>query len=84
MLPAGGRDVSPLRRRKGYKPFVIARKNWLFSNTAKGTKSIATIYSIIETTKANGLIVEKYLVYLLDIILKIDIDNEEDLLDIMW
>ncbi|MCI6692558.1 MULTISPECIES: transposase domain-containing protein [unclassified Clostridium] len=39
--------------------------------------------SIIETAKANGLIVEKYLVYLFDMISKIDINNKEVLLDIM-
>ena len=65
------------------KPFVIGRKNWLFSNTSKGAKSSATIYSIIETAKANGLIVEKYLVYLFDKISEINIDNKEILLDIM-
>ena len=33
--------------------------------------------SIIETAKANGLIVEKYLVYLFDMISKRDINNKE-------
>lgn len=67
------------------KVFVIARKNWLFINTAiaKGAKSSVTIYSIIETAKANSLVVEKYLVYLFNMISKIDIDNKEVLLDIM-
>jgi len=36
-------------------PFVIGRKNWLFSDTPKGVKASAMLYSIIETAKANGL-----------------------------
>ena len=65
------------------KPFVIGCKNWIFSNIAKGVKSIATIYSIIETDKANDSIVEKCLVYLINMKSKIDIYDKEVLLDIM-
>jgi len=46
------------------KPFVIGRKNWLFSNTINGAKSSTTIYSIIQTAIANNLKPEKYLEYL--------------------
>lgn len=35
------------------RPFVIGRKNWLFSDTTKGAKASALIYSLIETAKAN-------------------------------
>ncbi len=45
------------------KPFVIGRKNWLFSNTANGATSSAIIYSIIQTAIANDLIPQKYLEY---------------------
>ena len=31
------------------RPFVLGRKNWLFSNTPAGAKASATIYSIVET-----------------------------------
>lgn len=65
------------------KPFVIGRKNWLFSNTAKGAKASESIYSIIETAKANGLIVERYLVYLFDMISKIDLNNKDMILAVM-
>jgi transposase len=37
------------------RPFVIRRKNWLFSKVQAGTKASANLYSIIETAKANGL-----------------------------
>jgi len=45
---------------------VIGRKNWLFSNTANGAKASATLYSIIETAKANGIVPFDYLMYLLE------------------
>jgi transposase len=37
------------------RPFAVGRKNWLFSDSVGGAKASATIYSIIETAKANGL-----------------------------
>jgi len=35
------------------RPFVIGRKNWLFSNTVNGANASATLYSLIETAKLN-------------------------------
>ena len=43
------------------RPFVIGRKNWLFSNSQSGAKSSAAIYSVIQTAKANGLEPHAYL-----------------------
>lgn len=37
------------------RPFVLGRKNWLFSASVKGVKASANLYSLIETAKANGL-----------------------------
>ncbi len=37
------------------RPFVVGRKNWLFSQSVKGVKASANLYSLIETAKANGL-----------------------------
>jgi len=37
------------------RPFAIGRKNWMFSNSQNGAKASAMFYSMIETTKANGL-----------------------------
>jgi transposase len=37
------------------RPFAIGRKNWLFSDSQRGAKASALLYSIIETAKANGL-----------------------------
>lgn len=47
------------------RPFTVGRKNWLFSDTSKGARASAAVYSIIETAKANGLNVFAYLEHLL-------------------
>ncbi|WP_346916264.1 IS66 family transposase [Clostridium sp.] len=64
ILEDGALEIDNNASERSIKPFVIGRKNWLFSNTAKGARASALIYSIIETAKANNLVVEKYLVYL--------------------
>lgn len=46
------------------RPFVIGRKNWLFSNTPRGAKSSAVLYSLVESAKDNNLNVYNYLRYL--------------------
>jgi hypothetical protein len=45
---------------------VIGRKNWLFSKTANGANASAMLYSIIETTKANGLTPFDYVAHCLE------------------
>lgn len=46
------------------RPFVVGRKNWLFSDSVRGVKASANLYSLIETAKANGLEPYAYLRYL--------------------
>lgn len=48
------------------KNFVIGRKNYLFCKFPHGAKASATIYSIVETAKLNGLNPFYYLKYLLE------------------
>ena len=52
------------------KPYVINRKNFLFSDTEKGADASAAVMSIIETAKRNSLDVYGYLLYLLTILPK--------------
>jgi len=59
-------NIDNNRAERAIKPFVIGRKNWMFSNTAKGAEASAILYSIIETAKANGLIPFDYLKYLFE------------------
>lgn len=48
------------------RPFVVGRKNWLFSGSPRGAEASAGIYSIIETAKANGLEPYWYMRYLFE------------------
>ena len=45
------------------RPFVIGRKNFLFSNTQAGARASANLYTLVETAKANGLEPHAYLAY---------------------
>jgi len=48
------------------RPFVVGRKNWLFSNTPNGAHASAVIYSLVETAKACGHDPYWYLKYLFE------------------
>lgn len=48
------------------KTVVMGRKNWLFCNTPDGANASMTVFSIIETAKANGLDPMKYIRFLLE------------------
>ncbi len=57
------------------RPFVVGRKNWLFSGHPRGAEASAAIYSLIETAKANGLEPYAYLRFLFE---KLPSANTED------
>ena len=48
------------------RPFVVGRKNWLFSGSPAGAEASATLYTLIENAKANGLEPYGYLRYLFE------------------
>jgi len=54
-LDDGRLEVSNVLCENAIRPFVIGRKNWLFSDTPAGAHASARLYSIVETAKANGL-----------------------------
>ena len=62
----GRLELDNNRAERSIKPFVIGRKNFLFSNTPRGARGSAIIYSIIETAKENNLKPYNYLVYLFE------------------
>jgi len=76
----GRLELDNNRSERSIKPFVIGRKNWLFANTPRGAKASATIYSIVETAKENGLNPFAYLKYLFEKLPNVDI-FDEDVLD---
>jgi transposase len=51
---------------RAIRPFVIGRKNWLFSDTPKGATASAQLYSLVETAKANGQEPYAYLRHILE------------------
>jgi transposase len=51
----GRLEIDNNRCENALRPFVMGRKNWLFSDTVKGAQASANLYSLIETAKANGL-----------------------------
>lgn len=65
-LKDGRLELDNIRSERSIKPFVIGRKNWLFANTPRGAAASATIYSVIETAKENGLHPFRYLQYLFE------------------
>ena len=60
----GRLEIDNNRAERSIKPFVIGRKNWLFANTPSGAKASATVFSIIETAKENGLDPYEYLKFI--------------------
>lgn len=62
------------------RPFVIGRKAWLFSNSQRGAKASANLYSLIETAKANGKEPYQYLSWLFNQLPSADLDSIERLM----
>ncbi|SFC11607.1 IS66 family transposase, partial [Pseudoalteromonas denitrificans] len=62
----GHLDIDNNRAERAVKPFVIGRKNWMFSNTRNGAQASAVLYSIVQTAKANGLVPYDYISHCLE------------------
>ena len=73
----GRLEISNNRAERSIKPFVIGRKNWLFSNTPKGATASAILYSIMETAKESGLNPFEYFKYLFEELPNVDMNDEE-------
>jgi transposase len=57
----GRLEISNNRAENSIRPFVMGRKNWLFSNTPNGAKASAIYYSLIISARENGLVPFEYL-----------------------
>lgn len=53
-LKSGNAALSNNICERAIRNFTIGRKNWLFSDSPKGAKASAAVYSIIETAQSNG------------------------------
>lgn len=54
-LEDGRLEIDNNRAENAIRPFVVGRRNWLFSDTPGGATASANLYSLVETAKANGL-----------------------------
>lgn len=75
----GRLEIDNNRAERAIKPFVIGRKNWLFTNTPNGANASAALYSIVETAKENGLIPFEYLKCIMERLPNIDTKNHAEL-----
>jgi transposase len=57
--PALTPDTNAVER--AIRPFVVGRRNWLFSGSPRGADSSATLFSLIATAEANGLEPYRYM-----------------------
>ena len=71
----GRLESSNNRAERSVKPFVIARKNFLFANTANGADGSSIIFSLIETAKENKLDPYRYLTHVLGLAPNLDKSN---------
>jgi len=60
------------------RPFVLGRKNWLFSGTPQGAYASAALYSLIETAKANGVEPYRYLRHIFERLPNVSAEDEFD------
>lgn len=75
----GRLEISNNRTERAIKPFIIGRKNFLFSKSPKGAQASAIFYSVIGTAKANNLNPFYYLTYLFEKLPNIDLENIDEL-----
>ena len=57
----GNLSISNNHAERLIRPFVIGRKNWLFSSSVAGAEASAALYSLAITAKENGLDALQYL-----------------------
>lgn len=62
----GRLEISNNRAERMIKDLVMARKNFLFSNTARGARTSSIYMSLIESAKLNNLDPYRYLIHVLD------------------
>ena len=65
-LEDGHIEIDNNRAENAIRPFVIGRKGWLFSGSPRGAHASATLYTLVESAKANKLEPWAYLNYLFE------------------
>ncbi len=65
-LEDGHIEIDNNKAENAIRPFVIGRKAWLFSGSPRGAHASATLYTLVESAKANDLEPWAYLNYLFE------------------
>lgn len=65
-LDDGHIEIDNNKAENAIRPFVIGRKGWLFSGSPGGAHASATLYTLVESAKANKLEPWAYLNYLFE------------------
>lgn len=65
-LEDGHVEIDNNKAENAIRPFVIGRKGWLFSGSPRGAHASATLYTLVESAKANKLEPWAYLNYLFE------------------
>jgi hypothetical protein len=65
-LEDGNLPIDNNRIENAIRPFVVGRKNFLFSGSPRGADASATMYTLVESAKANDLEPCAYLNYLFE------------------
>ena len=65
-LEDGHIEIDNNKAENAIRPFVIGRKNFLFSGSPRGADASATMYTLVESAKANSLEPWAYLNYLFE------------------
>ena len=80
-LEDGNIPIDNSATERAIRPFTIGRANWHIIDTVHGAEASATIYSLVETAKANNLKIYEYLKHLLTEIPKHMEDTSMDFLE---
>ena len=73
-------EISNNRAENRIRPFIVGRKNWLFSDTPAGARASAVIYSIVETAKTNNIAPRDYLQFLFENLPDMEIPTHPEIL----
>ena len=65
-LKDGHIEIDNNKAENAIRPFVIGRKGWLISGSPRGAHASATLYTLVESAKANKLEPWAYLNYLFE------------------
>jgi transposase len=77
----GRLDLTNNRAENAIRPFAVARRNFLFSDTPKGAEASAALFSIVQTALLNGIKPFEYISWLLEELPHLDLEADPSAID---